>query len=121
MATALSRSYERVAKAFEAQGKLDDAVKAYHIALSIRESLAKADPSTLEYQRAVSSTWGRIGDVLLAQDDATAALKAYTECLSIRERLAKAEPGNAGFQRDLADAYNNLGDLSGRNANGRRR
>lgn len=108
---ALSRAYERVAKALVAQGKLDDALKAYLVALSICERLAKADPSTIDYQRAVSSTLGRIGDVRLAQDDPAAALRAYAESLSIRERLAKAEPGNAGFQRSLADAYNNMGDL----------
>lgn len=108
---ALSRAYDRTARAFEAQGKLDDAVKTFQVSLSIREALVKADPSALDYQRALSSTWGRLGRLLLAQDNPAGAQRSYTESLSIRERLAKAEPGNAGFQRDLADGYNNLGDL----------
>jgi len=94
-----------------AQGQLPDALKAFRDSLTIRESLAKADPGNAGWQRDVSVSYNKVGDVLVAQGQLPDALKAFRDSLAIRERLAKADPGNAGWQRDLAVSNERVGDM----------
>jgi hypothetical protein len=46
------------------QGKLDDALKAYHDSLAIRERLAAADRSNTGWQRDLSASYEKVGNVL---------------------------------------------------------
>jgi hypothetical protein len=50
----LSVSYERVSNVLVAQGKLDEALKAYRDGLAIVERLATADPSNMQWRRDLS-------------------------------------------------------------------
>ena len=77
-----------------AQGKLEEALKAYRDSLAIRERLAAADPSNTQWQRDLSVSYNRVGDVLKAQGKLEEALKAYRDSLAIIERLAAADPSN---------------------------
>jgi hypothetical protein len=48
------------------QGKLDEALKAYRDSLAIRERLAAADRSNMQWQRDLSVSYERVGGVLMA-------------------------------------------------------
>src|SRR5436190_1020597 len=67
-----------------AQGKLDDALKAYSDGLAIRERLAAADRSNTGWQRDLSVSYNKVGDVLVAQGKLDDALKAYSDGLARR-------------------------------------
>jgi tetratricopeptide (TPR) repeat protein len=94
-----------------AQGKRDEALKAYRDSLAIRERLAAADRSNSVWQRGLSVSYEKVGDVLVAQGKRDEALKAYRDSLAIRERLAAADRSNSGWQRDLSVSYTNIGDV----------
>ena len=88
----LSVSYDKVGDVLVAQGKLEEALKAYRDSLAIAERLAAADRSNTQWQRDLSVSYDKIGDVLVAQGKLEEALKAYRDSLAIRERLAAADP-----------------------------
>ena len=88
----LSVSYDKVGDVLMAQGKLDEALKAYRDGLAIRERLAATDRSNTEWQRDLSVSYDKVGDVLVAQGKLDEALKAYRDGLAIRERLAATDP-----------------------------
>ena len=88
----LSVSYNKIGDVLVAQGKLDEALKAYRDGLAIAERLAAADRSNTQWQRDLSVSYNKIGDVLVAQGKLDEALKAYRDGLAIRERLAAADP-----------------------------
>ena len=88
-------SYIKVGDVLVAQGKLDEALKAYRDDLAIAERLAAADRTNALWQRDVSVAQNRIGDVLVAQGKLDEAFKAYRDGLAIRQRLATGDPGNA--------------------------
>ena len=94
-----------------AQGKLDEALKAYRDSLAIRERLAAADRSNTEWQRDLSVSYDKVGDVLVAQGKLDEALKAYRDGLAIAERLAAADRSNTEWQRDLSVSYDRVGDV----------
>jgi hypothetical protein len=50
-----------------AQGKLDEALKAYRDGLAITERLTAADPSNAQWQHDLSISYEHVGDVLEAQ------------------------------------------------------
>ena len=104
-------SYDKVGDVLVAQGKLDEALKAYRDGLAIGERLAAADRSNSGWQRDLSVSYNKVGDVLVAQGKLDEALKAYRDSLAIRERLAAADRGNSGWQRDLSVSYNRVGDV----------
>ncbi len=88
-----------------AQGKLDEALKAY------RDGLATADRSNTQWQRDLSISYEKVGDVLRVQGKLDAALKAYSDDLAIMERLAAADRSNTLWQRDLSVSYNKVGNV----------
>ena len=94
-----------------AQGKLDEALKAYRDGLAIGERLAAADRSNTQWQRDLSVSYDKVGDVLVAQGKLDEALKAYRDSLAIAERLAAADRSNTQWQRDLSVSYNKVGDV----------
>ena len=73
------------------------ALVAYEEALTIRRTLAAADPGNAQAQRDLGAMLHKFGD---AQSDAgnhAAALAAYEESLAIRRRLAALDPDAAGM------------------------
>ena len=88
-----------------AQGKLEEALKAYRDALAITERLAAADRSNTEWQSDLSISYNMVGNVLLEQGKLEEALKDYRHLLAIAQRLSVADPSNAQWQRALSIAY----------------
>jgi tetratricopeptide (TPR) repeat protein len=68
----LSVSYDRIGNVLVAQGKLDEALKAYRNGLAIAERLAAADPSNTQWQNDLQYSIGRLGGLayrfVLARD-----------------------------------------------------
>jgi hypothetical protein len=48
-------AYDKIGDVLVAQGKLDEALKAYRDSLAIRERLAAADPGNTQWQRDLSA------------------------------------------------------------------
>jgi len=105
-------SYINVGNVLVAQGKLEEALKAYRDGLAIFERLAAADRSNTLWQRDLSVPANRVGDVLVAQGKLEEALKAYRDSLAIAERLAAADRSNPQWQRDLSISYDRVGVLA---------
>ena len=84
---------------------------AYQAGLTIREGLAKRDPTNTEWQCDLSVSHDRIGDVLVANGDGPGALAAYQAGLAIAEGLAKRDPANTQWQVDVAVSCAKLGSL----------
>ena len=95
-----------------AQGKLDEALKAYRDSLAIRERLAAADRSNSGWQRDLSVSYNKVGDVLVAQGKLDDALKAYRDRLAIAERLAAADHSNTQWRDDLQYIAEQIGGLA---------
>jgi tetratricopeptide (TPR) repeat protein len=88
-----------------AQGKLEEALKAYRDGLAIAERLAAFDRSNTRWQRDLSVWYNKVGDVLVAQGELDEALKAYRDGLALRERLAASDRSNMQWQREVAVSH----------------
>ena len=108
----LSVAYNRVGDVLKAQGKLDEALKAYRDGLAIAERLAAADRSNTQWQRDLSISYNKVGDVLVDQGKLDEALKVYRDGLAIRERLAAADRSNTQWQRDFQISIGRIGGLA---------
>jgi tetratricopeptide (TPR) repeat protein len=95
-----------------AQGKVDEALKAYRDGLAIAERLAAADRSNTEWQRDLSGSYEKVGNVLVAQGKLDEALKAYRDGLAIAERLATADRSNKNWQNDLQALIGKIGGIA---------
>ena len=83
-----------------AEGKRDDARKAFERSLGISETLAKAHPERCpDLQRDLTITIERLADIDLAEGKRDDARKAFERSLGIRETPAKAHPNVPEFQR----------------------
>src|SRR5262249_60440247 len=57
----------KIGDALVAQGKLDEALKAYRDAFAVAERLIANDPNNTQWQRGMASLHEKTGDVLVAQ------------------------------------------------------
>jgi tetratricopeptide (TPR) repeat protein len=80
--------HEKVAAAFKAQDKFDEALKAYRDSLAIRERLAAANPSNAQWQRDLAYIHALIGILMEAKGDLQAAVASYSEAIRIAPTLA---------------------------------
>jgi tetratricopeptide (TPR) repeat protein len=114
--------YEKVGEVLAAQGKLEEALKAYRDGLAIAEPLAAADRSNAQWQRdlgiwyrkvgeVLAASYQKVGDVRAAQGKLEEALKAYRDGFAIVERLAAADRSNTQWQRDLAVGHAKLASV----------
>ena len=101
-----------VGDVLKAQGKLDEALKAYRDGLAIRERLAAADRSNTQWQRDLSISYEKVGDVLVAQGKLEEALKAYRDGLAIVQRLVFLSPNNKQFRDDLNSVIDRIGNIA---------
>ena len=93
-------SYDRVGNVLVAQGKLDEALKAYRDSLAI----ASASPPPIAAIPVAARSVGvvqKVGNVLVAQGKLDEALKAYRDSLAIAERLAAADRSNTVAARSV--------------------
>jgi hypothetical protein len=74
----------------------------------IRERLAAADRSNIQWQRDLSVSYDKVDDVLAKQDKLDEALKAYRDGIAIADRLAATDRSNTQWQRDLAISHSKL-------------
>jgi hypothetical protein len=74
-----------------AQGKLEEALRAYRDGLATAERLAAADRSNSQWQRDVYVSLWRVADVEIRQGNLTSALANLRRGLEIMERLAPAD------------------------------
>src|SRR5262249_23068772 len=108
----LSISYEKVGYVLAAQGKLDEALKAYRDRLAIAERLATADPSNTEWQGDLSTPYERDGEAPVAKGRLDEALRAYRDSLVIAERLAATDPSNTRLQSELQFRIDRFGAIA---------
>jgi tetratricopeptide (TPR) repeat protein len=107
-------SFNKVGNVAVAQGKLEEAARAYGDALAIRKRLAAGDPSNAEWQRDLSVSYNKVGDLAKAQGKLEEAARYYGDGLAIAKRLAAGDPSNAEWQRDVYVFYFNLAGLAER-------
>jgi tetratricopeptide (TPR) repeat protein len=107
-------SYNKLGDVAEAQGKLEEAARAYGDGLGIAKKLAAGDPSNTQWQRVLYVSYIKLGDVAEAQDKLKEATRAYGDGLRIAKKLAAGDPSNTLFKRDLLVSYWKLANLAER-------
>lgn len=95
-------SYLRVGEVLLAQGRLDEALKAYRDSLAIRERVAAADRSNTEWQRDLAVTCFHVALVHERQGRLADALAELIKGRGIMAALVAIAPGNAQWKNDLA-------------------
>ena len=108
----LSVSYNKLGDSAVAQGKLDDAARAYRDGLAIAKKLAAGDPGNTQWQSDLSVSYIKLGDVAVAQGRLAEAERTYGDSLAIRNQLVAGEPGNTEWQRELSVSYSRVGDVA---------
>ena len=98
------------------QGKLSEALKAYQIALTIRDRLAEAEPDNVNWQRDLAVSHSKLAVVLAEQGRALEALDALREGRAITVRLKERSPDIAQLIDDLAVLDAEIAKLEERNA-----
>ena len=105
-------SYNKVGDVLVAQGKLDEALKAYRDSLAI--SRAPGRRRSQQYRlaaRSVGVLQTRSATCWWRRASSPRRSKAYRDSLAIAERLAAADRSNTGWQRDLSVSYDKIGDV----------
>jgi Flp pilus assembly protein TadD len=87
-------SYNKLGDVAVAQGKLDDAARAYSDGLAIVKTLAAGDPSNTEWQRDLSVSYHNLGDVAFDQGKLADAARNYSGGLAITKTLTAGDPNN---------------------------
>ncbi|MEA2938095.1 MAG: hypothetical protein QOC56_1599, partial [Alphaproteobacteria bacterium] len=79
---------------------------------AILESLLKAAPGNIQYQRDLAVAINNIGDARFATTAKwDEALAVYRQAMAIIEKLVTALPNSAIFQRDLSFCLNKIADM----------
>jgi tetratricopeptide (TPR) repeat protein len=89
-----------------AQGKLDEALKAYRDSLPIRERLAAADRSNTEWQRDLAVSYAKLASVYLRLGNSAEALAALHKGRDIWPRLSPSRRATRNGRRSLRGSTN---------------
>jgi hypothetical protein len=93
-------------------GDFKGAKASYAEGLGIRQTLAAADPKSVNLADEVASFFQRIGDLDEKQGDLAGARDNYEQGLAIRQRLAAADPTNNDLQYYASALMRRVGDLA---------
>jgi len=110
----LAAAYEKVGDVqggdlFASMGNSTGALESYMKAHAIREAIAAADPSSVEYKLDLANSHDNLGSVLTDRGDKQQALDHFRNAMAIREALAAASPSDRKIQRALATSYFYIG------------
>ena len=94
-----------------AQGRMDDAGKAFAESLDIARATAARQPGNPDLQMAVVDAYSFQGLNEWQRGDIDAALARFDKALPIVARVVRAHPRNDDWQERLMWAYNNRGHL----------
>jgi len=109
----LSVSYDDVGDVLVAQGKLDEALKAYRDGFAIREHVAAADPNNTQWQRDLAVSHSKLASVYERQGRIADALVELTKGQDIIVALLAIVPGHAQWKKDLAWVEQQIARLQG--------
>jgi tetratricopeptide (TPR) repeat protein len=96
-----------------AQGKLDEALKAYRDSLAIRERLASADRSNTLWQRDLAVSHSKLASIHERQSRIADALQELTKARDIMSALVAIAPSNVQWKNDLAWFERQIARLQG--------
>jgi len=99
-----ARTHEKIGLVLRDQGKLLEAMNAFHDSLAIRERLA-LEPTNSDLTDWISI----VPNVLLTYGNLPEALEAFRNSLRVADSLVKIDPANANWQRDLSRSYEGAG------------
>ncbi len=109
----LAITYGQIGDVLYAQGKKDEALINFRLAVSWLERLVAADPSNRVDQDRLAIAKGRVAAVLNDRGRFDDALVLLREALAIRERLAQGEGNDRRSQHALAISFAGIGDVLG--------
>ena len=97
----LSVSYNKLGDVAVAQGKLDEAARAYGDGLAIRKKLAAVDPGNTQWQRALFYSLFQISRLDAEQKHWPDAIGNAEASLKIAEQLSQLDRSNVTWQEDV--------------------
>jgi len=97
--------------AYMAQGRVEDARKAYHRNLEISRKLAKQEPSNGGWQRELAVAHALVAGVLRERGKASEAERACQEAITILRQLLQESPGHPVWVQDLGGILLQMSDM----------
>jgi serine/threonine protein kinase len=94
-----------------AQGKLPEALQAYHDYLAITKRLVAQDKSNPSWQEGLATSYDKVGGVLMDQGKLPEALEIYQKSQIAAKALLEEDKSNSRWQRILSLSYQNIGDV----------
>jgi tetratricopeptide (TPR) repeat protein len=94
-------SHGSIGEVLRAQGKLDDALAAYHQTLAIAERLIADDPTNTVWQRDLALCHVRIGLIAERLGRNSEAVERYQEAAAISAELVARDSTNAVWQNEM--------------------
>jgi eukaryotic-like serine/threonine-protein kinase len=90
-------------------GDPEGAMKSYHKALTIRESLLAEDPGNRDVQRELLRSYGKLGDMLSYQGAKQGAIDNSRRAAKLASELVAAPGATPADRRNLGNVYYSLG------------
>jgi serine/threonine protein kinase len=90
-------------------GDPEGAMKSYHKALAIRETLLREQPRNRDVQRELLRSYGKLADMLAYQGAQQAAIDSSRRAAKLASELVAAPGATPGDRRNLGNVYYSLG------------
>jgi tetratricopeptide (TPR) repeat protein len=93
------------------QGNLDASIDSHRQALAIAQTLAKADPANVRWQRDLMLDNSKVGQLLMAKGSKEDALTNYRDALSVAKTMGDKDQTTPDWQSNRAMIDSNIGAL----------
>ncbi|MBX5462655.1 MAG: protein kinase [Steroidobacteraceae bacterium] len=90
-------------------GDIPGAISSYRKALSIRESLSKAQPEDRELRRELLRNYGKLSEILAGQGDRAGSMEATRALVKLAQALSALPDATLADRRNFASALGSLG------------
>jgi len=97
--------------AYWQQGRLDDALEHFRLALTAAERAHVLAPGDVDALVMRASAHNNIAQVLERRGDLAAAREEYETVLELQQQVQREDPGNPDWQAEIGFAHNTLGKL----------
>src|SRR5262245_35469172 len=106
----LAISYTNLGLLYRRQpSQTSKAEAAWQEAVTLREQLARANPTVSQFQSDLAAIYNNLGDWFRETKQLTKAAALHQQALDIRAQLVRLHPTVLEFQRNLAKSHSNLG------------
>ncbi|MCB9232400.1 MAG: tetratricopeptide repeat protein [Bacteroidia bacterium] len=107
----LANSLGKLGEIYEAQGKLNEALKYYQDYNQLSEELYRSNPASESLKNGLAISYEKLGGIYEAQGKMNEALKYYQDYNQLSEDLYHSNPASESHKGGLANSYEKLGGI----------